>query len=165
MLAIAKNFDTAKGINWNSDNGGSVFSSTYKTVQTNSEYSGSNFPVIVVSLANIKSVDEQIKTALSLLTNSRSVSLTGNGVQVTICNTYKYDKASTKFVKGEPSITFKNGRFTAPLRETPANKITGMPNLHLFRGITQSKQVQEIHTVYGCRLFLKRRLITHLLLI
>lgn len=114
MLAIAKNFDTAKGINWNSDNGGSVFSSTYKTVQTNSEYSG-NFPVIVVSLANIKSVDEQIKTALSLLTNSRSVSLTGNGVQVPICNTYKYDKASTKFeiVKGEPSITFKNGRFTA----------------------------------------------------
>ena len=115
MLAIAKNFDTAKGINWNSENGGSVFSSTYKTVQTNSEYSG-NFPVIVVSLANIKSVDEQIKTALSLLTNSRSVvSLTGNGVQVPICNTYKYDKASTKFVikKDEPSITFKNGRFTA----------------------------------------------------
>ena len=113
MLAIAKNFDTAKGINWNSDNGGSVFSSTYKTVQTNSEYSG-NFPVIVVSLANIKSVDEQIKTALSLLTNSRSVvSLTGKEVQVPICNTYKYDKASTKFVKGEPSITFKNGRFTA----------------------------------------------------
>ena len=115
MLAIAKNFDTAKGINWNSDNGGSVFSSTYKTVQTNSEYSGSNFPVIVVSLANIKSVDEQIKTALSLLTNSRSVvSLTGKEVQVPICNTYKYDKARTKFVvKGEPSITFKNGRFTA----------------------------------------------------
>ena len=113
MLAIAENFDTAKGINWNSDNGGSVFSSTYKTVQTDSKYSG-NFPVIVVSLANIKSVDEQIKTALSLLTNSRSVvSLTGKEVQVPICNTYKYDKASTKFVKGEPSITFKNGRFTA----------------------------------------------------
>ena len=115
MLAIAENFDTAKGINWNSDNGGNVFSSTYRTVQTDSKYSG-NFPVIVVSLANIKSVDEQIKTALSLLTNSRSVvSLTGNGVQVPICNTYKYDKASTKFeiVKGEPSITFKNGRFTA----------------------------------------------------
>ena len=115
MLAIAKNFDTAKGINWNSDNGGSVFSSTYRTVQTDSKYSG-NFPVIVVSLANIKSVDEQIKTALSLLTNSRSVvSLTGKEVQVPICNTYKYDKASTKFeiVKGEPSITFKNGRFTA----------------------------------------------------
>lgn len=116
MLAIAENFDTAKGINWNSDNDGSVFSSTYKTVQTNSEYSG-NFPVIVVSLANSKSVDEQIKTALSLLTNSdqRSVSITGNEVQVPICNTYKYGKASTKFVikKGEPSITFKNGRFTA----------------------------------------------------
>lgn len=113
MLAIAENFDTAKGINWNSDNGGNVFSSTYRTVQTDSKYSG-NFPVIVVSLANIKSVDEQIKTALSLLTNSRSVvSLTGKEVQVPICNTYKYDKASTKFVKGEPSITFKNGRFTA----------------------------------------------------
>lgn len=114
MLAIAENFDAENAVNWNSDNGGSVFSSTYKTVQTNSEYSG-NFPVIVVSLANIKSVDEQIKTALSLLTNSdqRSVSLTSNEVQVPICNTYKYDKAIKKFVKGEPSITFKNGRFTA----------------------------------------------------
>lgn len=113
MLAIAENFDAT---NWKADgdNGGSVFSSTYKTVQTNSEYSG-NFPVIVVSLANIKSVDEQIKTALSLLTNSdqRSVvSLTGNGVQVPICNTYKYN--GTNFVKNaESSITFKNGRFTA----------------------------------------------------
>ena len=117
MLAIAESFDAKNAVNWNSDNDGSVFSSTYKTVQTNSEYSGSNFPVIVVSLANSKSVDEQIKTALSLLTNSdpRSVSLTGNEVQVPICNTYKYDKASTKFVikKDEPSITFKNGRFTA----------------------------------------------------
>ncbi len=114
MLAIAKNFDTAKGINWNSDNGGSVFSSTYKTVQTNSEYSG-NFPVIVVSLANIKSVDEQIKTALSLLTNSdqRAVSFDNSKVQVPICNTYKYDKAIKKFVKGDSSITLKNGRFTA----------------------------------------------------
>ena len=115
MLAIAKNFDAAKGINWNSDNGGSVFSSTYKAVQTDSKYSG-NFPVIVVSLANIKSVDEQIKTALSLLTNSdqRSVVSFTNS-EVPICNTYKYDKASTKFVikKDEPSITFNNGRFTA----------------------------------------------------
>ena len=112
MLAIAENFDAENAVNWNSDNGGSVFSSTYKTVQTNSEYSG-NFPVIVVSLANIKSVDEQIKTALSLLTNSdqRSVSLTSNEVQVPICNTYKYN--GTNFVKSEPSITFKNGRFTA----------------------------------------------------
>ena len=111
MLAIAENFDTAKGINWNSDNDGSVFSSTYKTVQTNSEYSG-NFPVIVVSLANSKSVDEQIKTALSLLTNSdqRSVVSFTNS-EVPICNTYKYN--GTNFVKGEPSITFKNGRFTA----------------------------------------------------
>lgn len=161
MLAIAENFDTAKGINWNSDNGGNVFSSTYRTVQTDSKYSG-NFPVIVVSLANIKSVDEQIKTALSLLTNSRSVvSLTGKEVQVPICNTYKYDKASTKFVKGEPSITFKNG----DLRQTAANMITAMTNLHLFRCSTQAEQAQEIHTVYGCRLFLKRHLITHLLLI
>ncbi len=112
MLAIAESFDTAKGINWNSDNGGSVFSSTYKTVQTDSKYSGSNFPVIVVSLANIKSVDEQIKTALSLLTNSdqRSVVSFTNS-EVPICNTYKYN--GTNFVKGEPSITFKNGRFTA----------------------------------------------------
>ncbi len=111
MLAIAENFDTAKGINWNSDNDGSVFSSTYKTVQTNSEYSG-NFPVIVVSLANSKSVDEQIKTALSLLTNSdqRSVVSFTNS-EVPICNTYKYN--GTNFVKGEPSITFNNGRFTA----------------------------------------------------
>lgn len=116
MLAIAKNFDTAKGINWNSDNGGSVFSSTYKTVQTNSEYSGSNFPVIVVSLANIKSVDEQIKTALSLLTNSdqRAVSFDNSKDRIVpICNTYQYDKTSAKFVIGKPSITFKNGRFTA----------------------------------------------------
>ena len=117
MLAIAKNFDTAKGINWNSDNGGSVFSSTYKTVQTDSEYSGSNFPVIVVSLANIKSVDEQIKTALSLLTNSDQGAVSFDNSKdriVPICNTYQYDKARTKFVvKGEPSITFKNGRFTA----------------------------------------------------
>ena len=116
MLAIAKNFDTAKGINWNSDNGGSVFSSTYKTVQTNSEYGG-DFPVIVVSLANIKSVDEQIKTALSLLTNSdqRSVVFsTDSKVQVPICNTYKYNKDNgTQFVRTKPSITFKNGRFTA----------------------------------------------------
>ena len=116
MLAIAKSFDDTDGTKWKDTGDGSVFSSTYKTVQTNSEYSG-NFPVIVVSLANSKSVDEQIKTALSLLTNSdqRSVSLTGNEVQVPICNTYKYDKASTKFVikKDEPSITFKNGRFTA----------------------------------------------------
>ena len=115
MLAIAKNFDTAKGINWNSDNGGSVFSSTYKTVQTNSEYSG-NFPVIVVSLANIKSVDEQIKTALSLLTNSdqRAVYFDNSKDRIVpICNTYQYNKTSAKFVIGEPSITFKNGRFTA----------------------------------------------------
>lgn len=117
MLAIAENFDAKNAVNWNSDNGGSVFSSTYKTVQTNSEYSG-NFPVIVVSLANSKSVDEQIKTALSLLTNSdqRLISFNNSDeVQVPICNTYKYDKASTKFVinKDEPSITFKNGRFTA----------------------------------------------------
>lgn len=116
MLAIAESFNDTDGTKWKDTGDGSVFSSTYKTVQTNSEYSGSNFPVIVVSPANSKSVDEQIKTALSLLTNSdqRSVvSLTGNGVQVPICNTYKYDKASTKFVKGERSITFKNGRFTA----------------------------------------------------
>ena len=117
MLAIAENFDAKNAVNWNSDNDGSVFSSTYKTVQTNSEYSG-NFPVIVVSLANSKSVDEQIKTALSLLTNSdqRLISFNNSDeVQVPICNTYKYDKASTKFVinKDEPSITFKNGRFTA----------------------------------------------------
>lgn len=115
MLAIAENFDAKNAVNWNSDNGGSVFSSTYKTVQTNSEYGG-DFPVIVVSLANIKSVDEQIKTALSLLTNSdqRSVSLTGNEVQVPICNTYKYNKDNgTQFVRTEPSITFNNGRFTA----------------------------------------------------
>lgn len=115
MLAIAKNFDTAKGINWNSDNGGSVFSSTYKTVQTDSKYSG-NFPVIVVSLANIKSVDEQIKTALSLLTNSdqRAVSFDNSKDRIVpICNTYQYDKTSAKFVIGKPSITFKNGRFTA----------------------------------------------------
>ena len=112
MLAIAENFDTAKGINWNSDNDGSVFSSTYKTVQTNSEYRKDDFPVIVVSLANSKSVDEQIKTALSLLTNSdqRSVVSFTNS-EVPICNTYKYN--GTNFVKGEPSITFKNGRFTA----------------------------------------------------
>ena len=116
MLAIAENFDAENAVNWNSDNGGSVFSSTYKTVQTNSEYSG-NFPVIVVSLANIKSVDEQIKTALSLLTNSdqRSVVFsTDSKVQVPICNTYKYNKDNgTQFVRTEPSITFKNGRFTA----------------------------------------------------
>ena len=113
MLAIAENFDTAKGINWNSDNDGSVFSSTYKTVQTNSEYSG-NFPVIVVSLANSKSVDEQIKTALSLLTNSDQRSVVSfTKSEVPICNTYKYDKTIKKFVKDEPSITFKNGRFTA----------------------------------------------------
>lgn len=116
MLAIAKSFDDTDGTKWKDTGSGSVFSSTYKTVQTNSEYGG-DFPVIVVSLANSKSVDEQIKTALSLLTNSdqRSVSITGNEVQVPICNTYKYGKASTKFVikKDEPSITFKNGRFTA----------------------------------------------------
>lgn len=113
MLAIAGNFDDKNAVNWNSDNGGSVFSSTYTTVQTNSEYGG-DFPVIVVSLANIKSVDEQIKTALSLLTNSdqRSVVSFTNS-EVPICNTYKYDKAIKKFVKGEPSITFNNGRFTA----------------------------------------------------
>lgn len=111
MLAIAENFDTAKGINWNSDNDGSVFSSTYKTVQTDSKYSG-NFPVIVVSLANIKSVDEQIKTALSLLTNSDQRSVVSfTKSEVPICNMYKYN--GTNFVKGEPSITFKNGRFTA----------------------------------------------------
>lgn len=116
MLAIAKSFDDTDGTKWKDTGSGSVFSSTYKTVQTNSEYGG-DFPVIVVSLANSKSVDEQIKTALSLLTNSdqRSVSITGNEVQVPICNTYKYGKASTKFVikKDEPSITFNNGRFTA----------------------------------------------------
>lgn len=116
MLTIAKSFDDTDGTKWKDTGSGSVFSSTYKTVQTNSEYGG-DFPVIVVSLANSKSVDEQIKTALSLLTNSdqRSVSITGNEVQVPICNTYKYGKASTKFVikKDEPSITFKNGRFTA----------------------------------------------------
>lgn len=115
MLAIAESFDTTNGINWNSDNGGSVFSSTYKTVQTDSKYSG-NFPVIVVSLANIKSVDEQIKTALSLLTNSdqRAVSFDNSKDRIVpICNTYQYDKTSAKFVIGKPSITFKNGRFTA----------------------------------------------------
>lgn len=116
MLAIAENFDAENAVNWNSDNGGSVFSSTYKTVQTDSKYSG-NFPVIVVSLANIKSVDEQIKTALSLLTNSdqRSVLFsTDSKVQVPICNTYKYNKDNgTQFVRTEPSITFNNGRFTA----------------------------------------------------
>ena len=112
MLAIAKNFDAKNAVNWNSDNDGSVFSSTYKTVQTNSEYSG-NFPVIVVSLANIKSVDEQIKTALSLLTNSDQRSVVSfTKSEVPICNTYKYN--GTNFVKNEePSITFKNGRFTA----------------------------------------------------
>ena len=111
MLAIAENFDAT---NWKADgdNGGSVFSSTYKTVQTNSEYSG-NFPVIVVSLANIKSVDEQIKTALSLLTNSDQRSVVSfTKSEVPICNTYKYN--GTNFVKNpESSITFKNGRFTA----------------------------------------------------
>ena len=115
MLAIAKSFDDTDGTKWKDTGSGSVFSSTYKTVQTNSEYGG-DFPVIVVSLANSKSVDEQIKTALSLLTNSdqRSVVSFTNS-EVPICNTYKYDKASTKFVinKDEPSITFKNGRFTA----------------------------------------------------
>ena len=114
MLAIAENFDAKNAVNWNSDNGGSVFSSTYKTVQTNSEYGG-DFPVIVVSLANIKSVDEQIKTALSLLTNSdqRSVVSFTNS-EVPICNTYKYNKDNgTQFVRTEPSITFNNGRFTA----------------------------------------------------
>ncbi len=112
MLAIAESFDAKNAVNWNSDNDGSVFSSTYKTVQTNSEYSG-NFPVIVVSLANIKSVDEQIKTALSLLTNSdqRAVSFDNSKVQVPICKTYKYN--GTNFGIDEPSITFKNGRFKA----------------------------------------------------
>ena len=114
MLAIAKSFDDTDGTKWKDTGSGSVFSSTYKTVQTNSEYGG-DFPVIVVSLANSKSVDEQIKTALSLLTNSdqRSVVSFTNS-EVPICNTYKYNKDNgTQFVRTEPSITFKNGRFTA----------------------------------------------------